>query len=44
MTQAADTTQPQPPRVDSEVGRLRAVLLHRPGAELTRLTPRNNDQ
>ena len=35
---------PQPPRVDSEVGRLRAVLLHRPGAELTRLTPRNNDQ
>ncbi|WP_245645388.1 arginine deiminase [Pseudonocardia acaciae] len=33
-----------PYRVDSEVGRLRAVLLHRPGAELTRLTPRNNDQ
>ncbi|MGZ4554768.1 MAG: arginine deiminase [Mycobacteriaceae bacterium] len=32
------------PRVDSEVGRLRTVLLHRPGAELTRLTPRNNDQ
>jgi arginine deiminase len=31
-------------RVDSEVGRLRSVLLHRPGAELTRLTPRNNDQ
>jgi arginine deiminase len=31
-------------RVDSEVGRLRAVLLHRPGAELTKLTPRNNDQ
>ncbi|HEY2206598.1 MAG TPA: arginine deiminase [Pseudonocardia sp.] len=30
--------------MDSEVGRLRAVLLHRPGAELTRLTPRNNDQ
>jgi arginine deiminase len=30
--------------VDSEVGRLRAVLLHRPGHELTRLTPRNNDQ
>ncbi|MFH5229115.1 arginine deiminase [Antrihabitans spumae] len=29
---------------DSEVGRLRAVLLHRPGAELQRLTPRNNDQ
>src|SRR3982074_1138072 len=32
------------PRVDSEVGPLRAVLLHRPGAELKRLTPRNNDQ
>jgi arginine deiminase len=32
------------PKVDSEVGPLRAVLLHRPGAELKRLTPRNNDQ
>ena len=32
------------PRVDSEVGRLRSVLLHRPGPELNRLTPRNNDQ
>jgi arginine deiminase len=30
--------------VDSEVGRLRAVLLHRPGPELQRLTPRNNDK
>jgi arginine deiminase len=29
--------------VTSEVGRLRTVLLHRPGAELARLTPRNND-
>ena len=29
--------------VDSEVGTLRSVILHRPGAELTRLTPRNND-
>jgi arginine deiminase len=28
---------------DSEVGTLRAVILHRPGAELKRLTPRNND-
>jgi arginine deiminase len=28
---------------DSEVGRLVTVLLHRPGAELARLTPRNND-
>jgi arginine deiminase len=26
----------------SEVGRLRTVLLHRPGPELSRLTPRNN--
>jgi arginine deiminase len=32
------------PRVDSEVGPLRTVLLHRPGPELKRLTPRNNDQ
>jgi arginine deiminase len=29
--------------VDSEVGPLRTVLLHRPGPELKRLTPRNND-
>ncbi|MBE5461287.1 arginine deiminase [Mycobacteroides abscessus] len=29
---------------NSEVGRLRAVVLHRPGDELKRLTPRNNDQ
>ncbi|HEX7738036.1 MAG TPA: arginine deiminase [Marmoricola sp.] len=29
---------------DSEVGRLRTVLLHRPGNELKRLTPRNNDR
>ena len=29
---------------DSEVGRLRTVMLHRPGKELTRLTPRNNDR
>jgi arginine deiminase len=28
----------------SEVGRLRTVMLHRPGPELRRLTPRNNDQ
>ncbi|PXY34896.1 arginine deiminase [Prauserella sp. PE36] len=32
------------PGVDSEVGPLRSVLLHRPGNELKRLTPRNNDQ
>ncbi len=29
--------------VRSETGRLRTVLLHRPGNELRRLTPRNND-
>jgi arginine deiminase len=29
--------------VDTEVGRLRSVLLHRPGPELARLTPRNSD-
>ena len=29
---------------NSEVGTLRAVILHRPGAELQRLTPRNNDR
>ncbi|HEU5127530.1 MAG TPA: arginine deiminase [Glycomyces sp.] len=28
--------------VDSEVGRLRSVMLHRPGGELRRLTPRNS--
>jgi arginine deiminase len=30
--------------VDSEVGRLQTVMLHRPGPELKRLTPRNNDR
>jgi arginine deiminase len=29
-------------QVTSEVGRLRTVMLHRPGPELSRLTPRNN--
>ena len=32
-----------PRHIDSEVGRLRSVLVHRPGDELRRLTPRNND-
>ncbi|MGH3264617.1 MAG: arginine deiminase family protein, partial [Trebonia sp.] len=27
----------------TEVGQLRSVMLHRPGSELKRLTPRNND-
>ena len=34
----------RPTGADSEVGRLRTVMLHRPGPELTRLTPRNNDR
>jgi arginine deiminase len=42
--EAAPTAPKSAPRVDSEVGPLRTVLLHRPGAELKRLTPRNNDQ
>lgn len=37
-------TGPAPRGADSEVGRLRSVLLHRPGPELQRLTPRNNDR
>lgn len=36
--------EPAKPGVDTEVGALRTVLLHRPGDELRRLTPRNNDQ
>src|SRR5690242_9530491 len=32
---------PDPLGVHSEVGRLRQVVLHRPGLELTRLTPAN---
>jgi arginine deiminase len=31
-------------QVTSETGRLRTVMLHRPGHELRRLTPRNNDK
>ena len=31
------------PRVDSEVGPLRRVVLHRPGLEMERLTPGNKD-
>src|SRR3954451_6533321 len=34
----------RPHGADSEVGRLRTVMLHRPGPELQRLTPRNNDK
>ncbi|MDP6529879.1 MAG: arginine deiminase [Gemmatimonadota bacterium] len=31
------------PRVGSEIGRLRKVLVHKPGIELARLTPRNRE-
>ncbi len=43
MTQTAPT-QAGPLGADSEVGTLRTVMLHRPGPELRRLTPRNNDR
>ena len=33
-----------PHGADSEVGKLHTVMLHRPGTELKRLTPRNNDR
>ena len=36
-------TTPAPHGATTEVGRLRTVMLHRPGPELKRLTPRNND-
>ena len=36
-------TRASAPGVRSEVGRLNTVMLHRPGNELRRLTPRNND-
>ena len=42
-----DSTSGNPGRqhgVDSEVGALPTVMLHRPGPELKRLTPRNNDK
>ena len=42
MSEAAQSHVP--PGVTSEVGRLRTVMLHRPGPELQRLTPRNNDK
>jgi arginine deiminase len=44
MDQQAGTSATAPVGATSEVGPLRTVMLHRPGPELTRLTPRNNDQ
>jgi arginine deiminase len=41
MTQT--TSRPATAGADSEVGQLSTVMLHRPGPELKRLTPRNND-
>src|SRR3712207_933578 len=41
---SAPTAEPAVLGATSEVGPLRTVLLHRPGAELRRLTPRNNDE
>jgi arginine deiminase len=39
-----DETRTRPPLgADTEVGTLGTVVLHRPGPELKRLTPRNND-
>ena len=43
MSETATSAVPGP-GVSSEVGRLRTVMLHRPGPELQRLTPRNNDK
>ena len=45
-TRSADRATESAPAMGatSEVGRLRTVMLHRPGSELRRLTPRNNDQ
>ncbi len=39
-----DPADPPAHGADSEVGRLQTVMLHRPGDELKRLTPRNNDR
>jgi arginine deiminase len=41
---SASTTTSTRLHVDSEVGVLRRVILHRPGLELQRLTPRNKDE
>ncbi len=32
-----------PPRVSSEIGRLRTVMVHRPGLEIARITPDNRE-
>ena len=32
------------PYIDSEIGELESVIIHRPGAEMLRLTPENKDE
>ncbi|MSS85064.1 arginine deiminase [Actinomycetaceae bacterium WB03_NA08] len=32
------------PTIESEIGRLQRVIVHRPGPEINRLTPRNHDE
>ncbi len=44
MTHPAQANHSVSHGVSTEVGRLRTVMLHRPGPELQRLTPRNNDK
>ena len=43
MAHEGQTTQPGTLHVDSEVGRLRRAIVHRPDLELKRLTPSNKD-
>src|ERR671927_21454 len=44
MSRTWDDPAVDPHGVASEVGPLRTVILHRPGNELRRLTPRNSDE
>ena len=44
MAHEGQTVQPGTLHVDSEVGRLRRVIVHRPDFELKRLTPSNKDE
>ena len=44
MAHEGQTTRPGALHVDSEVGRLRRAIVHRPDFELKRLTPSNKDE
>ncbi|MBE3556969.1 MAG: arginine deiminase [Firmicutes bacterium] len=44
MAKPFSTSEPIQVSITSEIGRLRAVLLHRPGPELERLTPETLDE